>query len=59
MLDWLESMTPTELEKQAANYTALANVAVGESTREAFSRLAAGCAALAAERETQKPGEVY
>ena len=50
MLDWLEDMTPPELSRQATHYATLARTAVLQATREAFNRLSAECAALAAER---------
>jgi hypothetical protein len=50
MLDWLEAMTPAELSRQATHYATLARTAALKATREAFDRLSAECAALAAER---------
>ena len=51
MLEWLEAMTPAELSRQAAHYATQARAAALQATREAFDRLAAECAALAAERQ--------
>jgi hypothetical protein len=50
MLEWLEDMTPAELSRQATHYANLARTAALKATREAFDRLSAECAALAAER---------
>lgn len=50
MLDWLETLSPAELSKQAAAYATLAADAALTSTRAAFARLADECENLAVER---------